>query len=141
MTTTRQVQMLTGASYRQLDHWVRRGYVGDPDAPHGSGIRRCWTPDEVRRADVLMRLSQLGVLTPGRAYHQLDEALLRISTNPGRGWLILTQTDVMFVQDIPMVQTAVFVQVPALSTVAQTLACLVPLGQIVGEQGPEVSVG
>lgn len=37
--------MLTGASYRQIDYWIRAGYLGDEAMarPHGSGHPRRFT--------------------------------------------------------------------------------------------------
>ena len=46
----------TGVSYRQVDHWVRRGWLR-PDNPHGGpGSVRQWTNDEL---DVAVRMAQL----------------------------------------------------------------------------------
>lgn len=72
---------LTGATYRQLDHWARNGYVqpdhattragipvavkGDPAAP-GSGNLRRWSAHEVRQVRLMVRLTNAG-LTPAAA--------------------------------------------------------------------------
>lgn len=48
-------------TYRQLDHWVRRGYL-HPRGGEGSGHHRKWPPDEVEvgvRMAVLVRSGYL----------------------------------------------------------------------------------
>lgn len=49
----------TGVTGRQLDHWVRRGYI-EADLP-GSGHHRVWPEDQVRRVRNLVRLTNAGV--------------------------------------------------------------------------------
>lgn len=62
--STADVADKAGISYRQLDHWIRRGYVDV--AGEGSGSRREWTPEKVRRA------VRIAVLV--RAGYRLDAA-------------------------------------------------------------------
>jgi len=36
-----------GVTYRQLDHWCRRGYLHPANGHPGSGNRRTWTDSEL----------------------------------------------------------------------------------------------
>lgn len=47
--STNEVCALTGFSYRQLHHWASSGYLGNDVVGHGSGSRRAWGEDHVRR--------------------------------------------------------------------------------------------
>lgn len=49
------------ATYRQLDHWVRRGHLRLHDPLPGSGKVRLWPEAEVRVADRIARLVAAGV--------------------------------------------------------------------------------
>lgn len=53
--TSHDVAQAAGISYRQLDHWCRRGYL-HPDHPGSYGVARHWTVDEVA---VLVDMAQL----------------------------------------------------------------------------------
>lgn len=56
MTAIPDALRQTGISYRQLDYWVRQGWLR-PEYPHaGSGTRREWTNDEL---DVAVRMAKL----------------------------------------------------------------------------------
>ena len=58
--STVEVAELTGATYRQLDHWCRRGFIpGQPTMGIGSGHRRLWTDKQVEEVELLMRASRL----------------------------------------------------------------------------------
>lgn len=59
--TSRQVEALTGVTYRRLDHWCREGIVGE--RPGGSGSKRRWTDNDVRALRVLAAAADVG---PGR---------------------------------------------------------------------------
>jgi DNA-binding transcriptional MerR regulator len=55
--TTGQVARLTGATFRQLDHWHRAGHItGMPEAI-GSGSHRMWTAEHIERARWLQAAS------------------------------------------------------------------------------------
>lgn len=43
----KEVMQLTGVTYRQLDYWSRRGFLGLVTGGGGSGRRRQWTHDQV----------------------------------------------------------------------------------------------
>lgn len=57
-----QVCALTGASYRQLDYWVRTGIIRPELATaHGSGTQRRFAPEQVRLVRLILRLRELGL--------------------------------------------------------------------------------
>jgi hypothetical protein len=53
LLTSEQVCELAGITYRQLDHWLRRGYITcdrvDLVAPVGTGNPRRYTPEQTHR--------------------------------------------------------------------------------------------
>jgi hypothetical protein len=51
---------VSGATFRQLDHWSRRGWL-HPIGGIGTGYSRDWPADEVRVAKVMARLVNAGV--------------------------------------------------------------------------------
>lgn len=60
--TTRDVMRLSGATYRQIDHWCRRGFLGERlTASTGSGYERTFTYLEVRQVVLGRELIALGV--------------------------------------------------------------------------------
>ena len=59
--TTAQVAELVRVSYRQLDHWVGKGYLTIGEPHPGSGGHRRWLPDDVMRARVFAELVHAGV--------------------------------------------------------------------------------
>ena len=58
---------LDGISYRQLDYWVRRGYLKPEYLAPGSGAKRRWTAEERRVAQTMARLVAAG-FTPEAAH-------------------------------------------------------------------------
>ena len=60
-----ELRVRAGISYRQLDHWIRRGYVPGVDAV-GQGHTREFTACAERRIVLLGRLTRAG-FTPLRA--------------------------------------------------------------------------
>jgi MerR HTH family regulatory protein len=56
-----QVCDQTGASYRQLDFWQRRGFIGSRNDGQGSGSQRKWSPDEVAVVSRLVALVKAGI--------------------------------------------------------------------------------
>lgn len=56
--STYDVCELTGASYRQVDYWIRTTPVLNHHARAGSGGRRRWTDEEVQRVDLIVRCRQ-----------------------------------------------------------------------------------
>ena len=57
-----------GVTYRQLDHWVAKGYLHPDPRDHAvSGVTRTWPDGEVRVASVMGRLVAAG-LSPELAH-------------------------------------------------------------------------
>lgn len=54
----------TGATYRQIDYWERRGYIHADPRPKGStsGTPRTWAAEELRVAREMALLVSVGVL-------------------------------------------------------------------------------
>lgn len=50
----------TGATYRQIDYWLRCGWLG-PDNAHGSGSQRTLTRQQLRRIQILATASAIGI--------------------------------------------------------------------------------
>lgn len=95
LLTTVDVAVVTGATYRQLDYWVKRGYVQPsevaasgigwsarrpvdrPTSNPGSGRRRMWHPDEAAVAARMVRLlaAGLSVEAAARVARRPDELL------------------------------------------------------------------
>ena len=62
--TPAEVCQRTGATYRQLDYWCRRGWLNPGRVGYsvnGSGSPRDWTPGEIRRARIMARLVRAGL--------------------------------------------------------------------------------
>lgn len=47
--STLEVSVLTNVSYRQLDYWLRKGYISILEDAEGSGSRRRWTLEEINQ--------------------------------------------------------------------------------------------
>lgn len=60
MSSLEHVLRVSGATARQLDHWVRTGYL-HPDGPGGTGNSFHWPAAEIRAAVVMARLVEAGV--------------------------------------------------------------------------------
>lgn len=61
MLSTRDVARRAGASYRQLDYWIRSGVVvPDRAEARGSGSRRAFSEEQVRVVRLVADLSTLG---------------------------------------------------------------------------------
>jgi MerR-like DNA binding protein len=71
-----------GMSYRQLDYWVRRGYLRPGNVGAGSGSTRVWSKDELRVASLMARLVQAG-LPPATASMVARSRGARFELAPG----------------------------------------------------------
>ena len=82
-----ELQRLSGASYRQIDHWTQRGYLQDvPTLRRGSGIRREYRKREVNVAKLLVAMSNMGAMRFGQARPvYLDELLKRVRRHGLKG--------------------------------------------------------
>jgi hypothetical protein len=56
----------TGCTYRQLDHWTRRGWL-HPTGGGGFGLRRAWPEEEIRVARTMRRLVDVGLIPAAAA--------------------------------------------------------------------------
>jgi len=74
--TTGDAARDAGITYRQLDHWIRRGYVTciDRGPAATTGTPRRLTPEQLHRVRLLAALVAAG-LDPARAAHLLDAHL------------------------------------------------------------------
>lgn len=51
-----------GLTYRQLDHWTRRRYLRAHNPGAGTGHTRLWPRREADVADIMLRLTDAGIL-------------------------------------------------------------------------------
>lgn len=80
--TVELVDAIDGVSYRQLDFWVRRGYLKPHNATPGSGYSRQWTPDEAAVATMMGRLVIAG-FSPELAHRVARARRDRMELAPG----------------------------------------------------------
>lgn len=59
--TSDRLRSVSGISYRQLDHWVDRGYLRPANQVTGTGNFRRFTADEMRVAVTMARLVAAGL--------------------------------------------------------------------------------
>jgi hypothetical protein len=85
--TTVDVAQLVGVTFRQLDYWLRRGWVPAPNPTPGSGNQRVWTRELVRCAAVMAALVRAG-LTPDAA-SELARTDQREIRRPGVAFTII----------------------------------------------------
>lgn len=57
--STVEVCRLTGATYRQLDYWCRKGLIPGLSTGHGSGSRRRWSREQIAEAILLLTASRM----------------------------------------------------------------------------------
>lgn len=77
LLSTEDLARLAGVSFRQLDHWYRRGVFGEAGVI-GSGFRRAWDPAVVPAVRLLGEMSRsLGVGHGSRGNQGLHTDLLR----------------------------------------------------------------
>lgn len=82
--TPQEVTKRFDITYRQLDHWTTKGYLGDDLKTIGVGARRVYTAKEVTVIERMLLLRKAGVeaetaskIAKGEteAYNQLADAL------------------------------------------------------------------
>jgi hypothetical protein len=83
-----EVCRLTGISYRQLDHWVRKGYLRPARPAAGSGTQRGFSLAEVAVVRRMVQLTRVGLAPAVAAY---------CARNGHTTWL----TDEIFVSVLP----------------------------------------
>jgi DNA-binding transcriptional MerR regulator len=83
-----------GLTYRQLDHWTRRGWLR-PQHDGGTGNARVWPETELRIADLMRRLTRAGIAPEQAAQaaraHQEGRALVRLAP----GIVLAIDTDLL----------------------------------------------
>jgi DNA-binding transcriptional MerR regulator len=57
--TSKEMVALTGATYRQIDYWCRKGLIPGHTEPVGSGGRRRFSEEDLRRARLILLASRL----------------------------------------------------------------------------------
>lgn len=75
----------TGATYRQLDHWCRRGYLA-PGTP-GTGYVRDWPESEIRVAALMVKMTAAGI--PPKVAEKVARAGGNLEVGPGV-WVMTT---------------------------------------------------
>ena len=63
---------MTGATYRQIDYYCRRGLIPGQEQVIGSGMRRTFTEAQVERVRLLLRASRLSTSTLEQALELLE---------------------------------------------------------------------
>ena len=94
MPTTHEVAMRSGLSYRQLDYWLRSGFITIADDADGSGSRRRFTDDEVadvmKVAQMMRQAESVGLNPTGTTISHVWHAL-----QTGREWNLRLTTEAM----------------------------------------------
>jgi hypothetical protein len=85
---TSDVVKMVGATFRQLDHWSRRGYVRPLNPTPGSGIQREWSPLDIRAARVLVSVSNFGSKSD-LIFRAASAAIYRAGDKPNAKWLMV----------------------------------------------------
>lgn len=84
--SSQQVMAEAGITYRQLDFWVRAGYVqGERLTSRGSGQPRRWTDDERDYVVTLARLVHAGIPLSVAATALATTSTLPVEINLGHG--------------------------------------------------------
>ena len=102
LVSTDKACKLTGASYWQLDYWVRTGLFGEALKGHGSGSHRRWDEPAVITARVIVEYTNLGT-SNFRCFKAL-EATIRAAwehapTLAG-AWLVITHDAAIVTTDL-----------------------------------------
>lgn len=83
----------SGASFRQIDHWCRNGYLRTADGRNtpGSGVSREFMLQDLRVARVMVVLSALGL--PGNRMKECaHELYAKLRYFDGAGWAVIEAT-------------------------------------------------
>lgn len=73
-----------GITYRQIDYWVRQGYIDIGGSGNGSGSRRMFTRDDLDRLAVIATLSR--VVGQGIDGTLIEAAWRAFEVSPPRYW-------------------------------------------------------
>lgn len=85
--STAWVAEVTGATFRQVDWWVRHGLLGDDLQGVGQGQRRRFTPAQVEAVTALAELAALGCRD--RWLAAAADAVLERRVAPAGEWLVV----------------------------------------------------
>lgn len=80
-STSADLVSVSGMSYRQLDHWTRKGYLQCANPGAGSGVARVWPDAELRVAETMSRLRDVGLSV--ETAHLVARAGGRVELAPG----------------------------------------------------------
>jgi MerR HTH family regulatory protein len=83
--SSEEVALMTHASYRSLDYWVRRGLLHPINAQGGSGTCRRWRRIDVRVAKALAAFPPSG--KEAAFYDVISEAMYRVDQVEGAQFL------------------------------------------------------
>jgi hypothetical protein len=84
LLSTARAALLSGASYRQLNYWIRIGLINPAVESTGTGRPRRWSPEQIPLLSALAAISNL-VYNPRGGSNDLMRA---ISEQPGPPWTI-----------------------------------------------------
>lgn len=87
-----------GLTYRQLDHWVRSGYL-HPIQHGGSGHARTWPQTELQVADLMRRLVDAGLTAGAAAIAARDHVDGRPVVRLAPGIVLAIDTDLLADQE------------------------------------------
>lgn len=87
--STAWVALHTGASYRQLDWWIRQGLVREDLMALGSGARRRFEPADLEIITTLTALAGLGCT--GSSMMRAADSIRAKRVAPAGEWLLLTR--------------------------------------------------
>lgn len=74
-----------GATYRQLDYWVRKGLIAPSiREAEGHGTRRRWSTMDVRRIRVIVKALEMGAVNPVRTLEGVQDL-----TIPSTGYVVV----------------------------------------------------
>jgi hypothetical protein len=86
---TEDVALIAGASYRQLDYWVRnKGLLNPLWAMGGSGTHRRWRAIDIFVARALVAFSALGPSNL-KMYEAISQTLYNVGESSDARWLIV----------------------------------------------------
>ncbi|GAA3550586.1 hypothetical protein GCM10022419_033550 [Nonomuraea rosea] len=83
-----------GLTYRQLDHWTRRGWLR-PAHAGGTGNARVWPAAELQIADLMRRLTRAGLAAAAAAQAARTHQEGRLLVKLGPGLVLAIDTDLL----------------------------------------------
>ena len=99
MLNAEQILAATGLTYRQLDHWTRRGYLRTANSESDKRQVRLWFYQERDVATLMVRLSNAGFTT--KKAHRIARAALGAPRN-GRASIRIADDVVVTIKGDPL---------------------------------------